>query len=267
MATEAQQSLIATIREVLSDDPEVDAAWLAGSLGADRGDAFSDVDVLVLAPTGRAADLARRYAAGPSAITPTVLVNTLFGRVVSAVADDWRRFDLTFVEPAELVRYDGARLTPLFNRTDHVPPVGQTPPHRVDPAQLAATIAEFYRVLGLSVVCLGRAEYIICLSGQELLRRMIVDLMLDENGVGPADRGGALRRNPFLTETQRAELAALPAVSADHDGILAGNLALAAIFTPRARRLATDVGAAWPSALEAATRAHLRRHLGVDLPT
>ena len=176
------------------------------------------------------------------------------------------RVDPRGVEPGELARYDRARLAPLFNRTGHEPPKGGTPPHRIDPAQLAATIAEFYRVLGLSVVGLGRAEYIVCLSGQELLRRMILDLMLDENGVRPNDRGGALRRNPLLTEAQRAELAALPAVKADHEGILAGNLALAAIFLPRARRLAAHIGAPWPSALETATRDHLRRHLGVDLP-
>lgn len=266
MASEAQQSLIDAIRAALSDDPEVEAAWLAGSLGAGGGDAFSDVDILALTPSGRAFDVARRYAANPSAIAPTVLVNILFARVVSAVTDDWRRFDLSFVEPGELARYDRARLAPLFNRTGHEPPKGGTPPHRIDPAQLAATIAEFYRVLGLSVVGLGRAEYIVCLSGQELLRRMILDLMLDENGVRPNDRGGALRRNPLLTEAQRAELAALPAVKADHEGILAGNLALAAIFLPRARRLAAHIGAPWPSALETATRDHLRRHLGVDLP-
>lgn len=266
MATEAQQSLIDAIRAALADDAEVEAAWLAGSLGAGGGDAFSDVDILALTPTGRASEVARCYAANPAAIAPTVLVNTLFGRVVSAVTDDWCRFDLSFVEASELARYDRGRLTPLFNRTGLEPANGPAPPHRIDPAQLATTVAEFYRILGLSVVGLGRAEYIICLSGQELLRRMILDLMLDENGVGANDRGGALRRNPFLTEAQRAELAALPDVKADHDGIVAGNLALAAIFLPRARRLAARIGASWPAALEVATRDHLRRHLGVDLP-
>jgi len=265
MITDAQRGLIDAIQACLSVDPEVEAAWLAGSLGAGGGDAFSDVDVLALTPADRAGDVAARYAGDLSAIAPTVLVMTLFGRVVSAVTDDWRRFDLSFVEPGELARHDRDRLVPLFNRSSLEPPAGNTPPHRIDPAQLSRTIAEFFRILGLSVVGLGREEYVVSLSGQELLRRILVDLMLDENGVSQAERGGALKRNPLLTAEQRAELLALPPGRTDREGILASNAALAAAFLPRARRLAAKVGAEWPSALEAATRAHLLRHLGVVL--
>ena len=100
-----------------------------------------DVDILALTPAGRAGEVAKRYAADLSAIAPAVLVMTLYGRVVSAVTDDWRRFDLSFVEPAELSRYDRDRLAALFNRTGHEPPAGNTPPHRVDPAQLSQIIA------------------------------------------------------------------------------------------------------------------------------
>ena len=266
MVTDVQQGLIDAIHAALAADTDVEAAWLAGSLGAGAGDAYSDVDILALAPTGRASAVAARYAADLSVIAPTVLVNILFGRVVTAVTDDWRRFDLSFVEPGDLGRYDAGRLTQLFNRGAQKPPRGGAPPHRIDPTKLADSIAEFYRILGLSVVGLGRREYIVSLSGHELMRRMILDLMLDENGVGVLERGGALKRNPLLTAEQRAELAALQPVTPDHDGVLAGNLALAAIFFPRARRLATAVGVTWPDALEAATRAHLRRNLGVELP-
>lgn len=266
MVTDLQKGLIDAIHAALAADADIEAAWLAGSLGSGGGDAYSDVDVLALTSDGQASVVAARYAADLSLIAPAVLVNTLFGRVVSAVTDDWRRFDLSFVEPGDLARYDGGRLTRLFNRGVHEPPLAEPVPHRLDPLRLLASVTEFYRILGLSVVGLGRREYIVSLSGQELMRRMIVDLMLDENGVGVFERGGALRRNPLLTADQRAELASLGAVTPDHDGILAGNLALAAIFFPRARRLAAAVGATWPEALEGATRAHLRRNLGVELP-
>lgn len=266
MITAGQQDLIDRIGARLESDPVVSAAWLAGSLGAGAGDRFSDVDVLVLTPSGEAGETAARYAADLSAIAETVLVMTLYGRVVSAVAADWRRFDLSFIEPAELVRYDRSRLAPLFSRTGEMPPAAPAAPHTVDPLALTRAIEEFFRVLGLSVVGVGREEYIVSLSGQELLRRMLLDLMLDENGVGPAERGGALRRNPFLTEAQRAELLALPPGLATREGILAGNAALAAAFLPRARKLAARTGARWPDALEAATRAHLRRNLNQDLP-
>lgn len=266
MTTVPQRELIAAIEACLSADPDIEAAWLAGSLGAGRGDAFSDVDVLVLTAQGRVADVVKRYGADLSGIAPTVLVNTLFGRVLSVVTEDWSRFDLSFVEGAELDRYDRARLTPMFNRGGREPPVQPPSTYCPRPDDLTRMIEEFLRVQGLGVVGLGRGEYVVCLSGGELLRKMTVDLMLDENGVGPGERGGALRRNPMLTAEQRAELAGLPPVAADHDTILSANLALAAIFLPRARRLAQRIGATWPQALEAATRAHLAKHLGVQLP-
>src|SRR3954468_11752878 len=101
MVTDAQQGLIDAVQRCLAADSEIEAAWLAGSLGAGGGDTFSDVDILALTPAGRAGEAARRYAADLTAIAPTVLVMTLYGRVVSAVTDDWRRFDLSFVEPGE----------------------------------------------------------------------------------------------------------------------------------------------------------------------
>jgi hypothetical protein len=266
MITDAQRDLVAAIEACLHADPDIEAAWLAGSLGMGGGDAFSDVDVLVLTAHGRVADVVQRYGADLSGIAPAVLVNILFGRVLSVVTDDWRRFDLSFVQGAELDRYDRARLTPMFNRTGREPPLLAPTPYQPRPDDLTRVVEEFFRVQGLGVVGLGRREYVVCLSGIELLRKMTVDLMLDENGVGPAERGGALRRNPMLTAEQRAELAALAPVPADHDGVLAANLALAAIFLPRARRLAQRIGALWPRALEAATQAHLAKHLGVQLP-
>ena len=50
---------------------------------------------------------------------------------------------------------------------------------------------------------------------------MAIDLLLDLNGVSPETRGGALRRNPFLTGEQLAALEAVPPVAATHDSLLA----------------------------------------------
>jgi predicted nucleotidyltransferase len=262
--TEDQQVLLDAIVTVLQHDAAIDAAWLTGSLGAGGGDRFSDVDVLVL--TADAAAAVARYAADLSAIAPTVLVNVIYGRVVNAVTEDWRRFDLSFVQPAELGRYNAARLRPLFNRTGAEPPSTPVGGYRTRPQDLAALVKEFYRVLGLSVVCLGREEYVVCAMGVGLLRDMIVNLMLEENGVGPADRGGALKRNPFLSPEQRSELASLSPVVATREGILAANAEHAAIFLPRARRLAAEIGMDWPTALETATAAHLQRNLDFTIP-
>ncbi len=267
--TPAQQTLLDRIHAVLAADPVILAAWLGGSLGAGGGDRFSDLDVVVLTAAGATSQTGQRYAATIDAIAPPALVNPLFGaRVVNVVTLDWERFDLSFVEPGELGRFDPARLTLLFNRGDHVPPPrAAEAAYAPAPETVLALINEFLRVLGLAVVGLEREEYVLGLTGLELLRRLTLDLMLEENGVSPADRGGALHRNPFLTQDQRRALETLRPAAANRADLLAGDAAIAAVFLPRARALAARTGAVWPQAFEEATRRHLRERLGLEIPT
>jgi predicted nucleotidyltransferase len=264
--TAEQEALIDAIRRVLEADPDVQALWLAGSLGRGGGDAFSDVDTLVLAADGKLGAVMGRYAADISPIAAPALVNPLYGgRVLNVVDVDWRRFDLTFVEAGDLVRYDAAALTMLFNKGERSPPTRVPTPYRTQPAQLLSLVNEFYRVLGLLAVGAGREEWLLGLTGVDILRKLTIDLMLEENGVGPAERGGALHRNPLLIAEQRAALEALAPVAASRASLLAANLALAAIFLPRARRLAAATGTTWPDTFEAATRRHLKARLGMEL--
>jgi predicted nucleotidyltransferase len=264
--TAEQQTLLDAIRRALAGDPAIEAAWLAGSLGRGGGDAFSDVDVLALVAAG-AAETGLRYASKVAAIAEPALVQRLFGgRILNVVTTDWGRFDISFIEPPELGRYDADRLTPLFNRGERSPPKGAAVAYRPTPETVLRLVNEYLRVLGLLVVALGRREYGLALNGIDILRRIIVDLMLEENAVSPADRGGALRRNPLLTVEQRGELDALAPVVADHDGLIAANVALSGIFLPRARRLADQIGMAWPTVFEEATRRHLRERAGVSIP-
>jgi predicted nucleotidyltransferase len=264
MPTAEQQSLIDTLRELLEAEPGVEAVWLAGSLGKGGGDAFSDVDLLVLVDDGGAGELTASLSDRLDGAVKPVLVNKLYGgRVINVVTDDWRRFDLSIVEGADLDRYAAAELKGLFNRGHRAPPDRPDTPYQTPPDRLLPLVQEFLRVIGLSVGAMGREEYELGLNGVDLLRRMTMDLMLEENGVGPAQRGGALRRNPFLTADQRAELAAIPPISAERRSVLAANRVLAAIFLPRARRLAESIGMAWPT--EDATRRNLKLKLDLDI--
>jgi predicted nucleotidyltransferase len=264
--TAEQRQLIDALGALLLSEPKVEALWLAGSLGKGGGDEYSDVDLLVLARDGGAADLSQRLAARLAEVAQPVLVNRLYGgRVLNVVTDDWRRFDLSFIEATDLARYDAAALTPLFNRSGRQPPTPPKAPYQAPPERVVELANEFLRVLGLSVGALGRREHQLALTGIDILRRLTLDLMLEENGVSPAARGGALRRRPFLTDDQRAELAALPPLSADDASVNASNRAFARIFLPRARRLASRVGATWPEAFEEATRRRLKARLGLDL--
>ena len=94
----------------------------AGSLGKGGGDAFSDVDLLVLAHDGKLGELASCVVAGLAQIAKPVLVNQLFGgRVISVVTDEWERFDISLVEAADLARHNAAELKVLFNRGERAP--------------------------------------------------------------------------------------------------------------------------------------------------
>jgi predicted nucleotidyltransferase len=266
MVTAAQTKLIDSITSVLESDSRVEAAWLSGSLGRGEGDAFSDVDVLVLVADGRVAEVAASYAGDPSKIAEPVLVNALFGgRVANIVTRAWERFDLSFVEAAELSRFDAGSLAPLFNCSGRAPPRREVKTYKTTANRLLKLVNEFLRVRGLETVGIGRREYVVGVSGIELLRRMTLDLMLEENGIDSANVGGALRRNPFLTDEQRDLLENLPAVRATRESIMESGRAMTAVFLPRAKRLAAEIGMEWPTAFEQATRAHLQAQLGTEL--
>lgn len=262
MATAEQQRLVEGIGRLLQAEPRVEAAWLAGSLGAGAGDAYSDVDVLALAADGALDEVSAAVVGSLPTIARPALVNSLFGgRVLSVVTDGWERFDISLVQAEDLARYDAAALTPLFNRGDRAPPTQPDRPYRTAPDQLLKIVNEFLRVLGLLPVVVGREEYALALSGVDHLRRMTFDLMLEENGIAPWKRGGALHRNPLLTATQRAQLEALPPQAARRDSVIEAHLAFAALFLPRARRLASEIGMTWPEDFESATRRHLESKL------
>ena len=267
MPTPEQQRLVDAMSAALAEDAAVEAAWLAGSLGRGGGDAFSDVDVLALCADGAWEAASARWQAGVGRIGEPMLVMPLYGgRVVNVVTAGWERFDVTFVTAADLGRYDAAQLTPLFNRAGREPPRREPAPYRPSPQAITAMVTEYLRVIGLSPVAFGRGEHLVTLSGVELLRGMTLNLLLEANGVSPEARGGALRRNPFLTAGQRAALEAIPPVSADPASLLAANRALTAIFLPAARDLAAAIGAEWPTALEAATRRRLESFFGEPWP-
>jgi hypothetical protein len=67
----------------------------------------------------------------------------------------------------------------------------------------------------------------------------------------------------LLDPEQLAVLTALPAVDATRESVIAGHLAYADAFLPRARRMASAHDVDWPTAFEAATWAYLERELGL----
>ena len=260
--TAEQQILLDRLTAALASEPRVRAAWLSGSLGRGEGDAWSDGDDTVRVEAGDLASVVAAFRAPRPDMPPVVFGQLVHGRVVSAVTPDWERFDLTFVTPPDLAWLDGASMVPLLG---NVPAPPARPP--ADPREAAARVetlaAEFLRVMGLAPVAFGRGEWIVARQGLDLLRGLLVDLMLEENGVPPGARG-VKRLNPFLTADQRLTLEALAAPPAERRALLDAQRDLAGLFLPRAKALAQRSGATWPAEFEEATRRRLR--VALDLP-
>jgi predicted nucleotidyltransferase len=264
--TPEQAELVERARTLLESGPRIEAAWLAGSLAHGGGDAWSDVDLLALCAEGSRGEVSQVLAAAIRDAFEPLLLNILFGgAVLNVVAPGWQRFDISLAEPAELNRYEEARLTELFNRTG-AQPTGRFPAIYAPSAQSLLPLAEeFLRVLGLAPVVLGRRDYVVMLSGIDNLRRLTTDLMLEENRIGPWGRGGALKRRALLTAEQYRELESLPPLRAEPASLKANNEALAALFLPRAKRLCAEAEVEWPQRLEDATRAHLAETVGYSI--
>src|SRR6185436_1568439 len=248
--TPDQQALLDRMIAVLNADPRVRSLWLGGSLGRDEGDPYSDVDVIVAADEGEIAALVGEYGGAQSPLGPAVWRRILYGRVVATVTPEWERHDLTVLTPAELARYGG--LKPL---TAGVAPPAEPAPPPARPVTIDAE--EFLRVLGLLPVAVGREEWLVAQEGAGLLRKMLIDLMVEANGKSGA-RGGAKRLNPLLTPGQRAALEAIPYPGAHRQGPIDSSVALARLYLPLGRQV---LGASWPEAFEMATRRHLKQAL------
>lgn len=259
--TPEQAAMIERLRNVLTEDERVLSAWLSGSIGQDRADAFSDVDVTCVVEEEDLAACVAEYGGRRNPVGPTVHQTIVYGRVAANTAPDWMRYDLAFMTPVEFRGQDPARLKPLVRAQR--PPTGKTFQGQIPGAQIAATAAEFIRILGLLPVAVGRREWLSAVEGLALMRRMTIDLMIEANG-RTHERGGVKKLNPLLTDEQRAALEATFPATMDQAGMVAANLKLCALFFPVARELAEARQAVWPDDFEAATRAHLKAALGFE---
>lgn len=259
--TEAQVSLTETVAAVLGADRRIRSVWLFGSLGRGGGDAWSDVDLVAEVDEADRAACLTDYRRGQPGMPPVVLAMALYGRILAATTPEWERFDISFVSPAEFAGMDGGALRRLRGEpTLHPEPHSDQSDHRAG-ERVEALVIEFLRILGLLPVAVGRGEWLVAQQGDGLQRRLLIDLMVEENGVPPSARGGAKKLNAFLTPEQRAVLEALRPPAAQPGPVTDAAADLARLFLARARPLVDRLGATWPAAFEQATRRHLQTTL------
>ena len=261
-----QEELIERATHVLSNDDRVLAVWLAGSFATGTHDRFSDVDLWVVVDQDDVAGFCTGWPTISEEIAPTVLRQQVGDRpIFNQVTASWLRFDISIGTPANVSDRTTSTVKPLYDpqglSADLGPP---RPPLRPDPQRIAALSREFLRVLGLLPVVVGRGEYVLGVSGANLLREMLIQLLLQD--VAVEERGGALHLNTLLPPDRQQMLVDLPAMAANHESVLAANVACAAAFLPLARELHERCGLQWPQELEDAARRHLATELAVEMP-
>jgi hypothetical protein len=260
-----QQALITRITEALNPDPRIRALFLSGSFGTGTNDAYSDVDLLAVLEAEHHQAFAEDWKRILGGIAPVVYWNTLpHALVVNAITEDWTRCDIEIAVPDPFPRKAQNQVRPLIDRDDLYPRLPREAQFVPRPERIAYAINDFIRIMGLLVLAMGREEYLTGVTGVQLLRQYIIDLMIIEHKY--PDPGGILHLNRLLDDKQKQDLSTLAVPSPTRPSIIAAHLSAARVFFPRARALAEEYGLEWPSVFEAATRHNLARHLGPDAP-
>lgn len=261
-----RDELLDAATEAARADPRVLAFLLTGSLAAGEGDAHSDLDTVLVVAPGDLPELTAEARPWVEALTEVILWKQVYPPypLFHAITPEWLRFDLTIAAP-DRVNLSRDRARPLLDRAGIYDALPAHPPARpLKPEAVLRIVEEFLRIAALASVAVGRADYVGAVSGIGLLRGLLIDLMVAEQN--PVVPPGAKSLARVLPANDVAVLTGLPNPAPTREAVLEANVALAAIFLPRARRLAERTGLQWPDRLEAACRAHLRRELGVELP-
>lgn len=258
---------IEAITEMLRPTPLIRALFLGGSHGTGLDDTYSDIDFVLVAPDGATDEIAQLWREAVEKTGHIVLWRDRMARpgLINAITADWLRVDVVILKPDQMgaQRQDGLKVLidhdQIYENLDEV-----TPTPTPSPAYVRYQIQEFVRILGLLPLSVGREEYINGVLGVFHLRNLLVDLMITETGV--RHRGGVLHLNRLITDEQKAVLTGLPPAVATRDQMIAGHLAYAAAYLPRARRRAEQWGVDWPEEFEAATWVQLEKTLGIERP-
>jgi hypothetical protein len=239
---------------VLGDDPRVREVVVSGSIGAGTADAWSDLDLHVVAHRDAYDDLLADWPVWLAAITPTAFARTPVAPfVINTVTDGGLTFDLAVYADAEpaFATMSGYLVGQLARR-----------PFATIDAALEYAVAEQVRGLaGPFVSLVLRGEYLRHFAaGTGHVLGLLTTVFLAELDAPPPGK----HWNRTFTEEQRAAVAALPPLGATRDGVVGFGLALAELLVTRARPLFPRYELEWPRALAAVTAIRLRELLDVD---
>ncbi len=259
-----QSELIEKVKIALSNDPNLQGLFLAGSYGRGDADRYSDLDFVAVLEPDHFTAFVQRWREALSEMATFVYWQQSGSQalLVNSTTDTWLRIDLFVTTPEHFQARTQDSVQPLIDNQQLYASLSPSAP-RILPSRgrVKYAITEFIRVFGLLHVGIGRKEYYISSVGTSLLKDQLVTVM-QEGQSERYFRRGMLSFSKGMTPENMAILASLPNPSLDPDDIISAQLAIARIFFPLARKLAAELDIEWPTAFEAATKAMLQREFG-----
>lgn len=255
-----QHDFLADLQPQLAADLDVRAAWLAGSLGADQADRYSDIDLHLLVSD---LDAFRRNArAWLETLRPLVLYKLLFdGQMINALTDAGLRIDIWLHAAPPVL--EPAKNKVLLDR-DGVLHFAAPQEAALDRAQVAANllaqIEEFWRCIVLLPTVIGRRELLVAFTGLNVELALVSDILMTGYG-RPRDRGVKVL-NAYLGEERCAELeAALDLQGLNSESLVMAHMALAGVMRNHGPILAARHAFAYPQTLEDAVLRYVESEL------
>jgi hypothetical protein len=244
--------LLERANQVLGDDHRVRSVSPGGSVGAGTADRWSDLDLTIVTEPDHHDEFLGDWPRWLERITPTVFARTPIGpSIINTVTDVGLTLDL--------VIWSGA--VPAFQ-----PPRGYAvgfASTRFDDIRDALEYAVAEQLRGLAgpfISLIRREEHLRHLTGVPHVLGLLTTVFLAETGETQPSKIW----NQTYTEEQRARVAALPAVRATRDDLVAFGLAVAELIVERARPLFGHHGLEWPSRLADVAAARIREELDID---
>jgi hypothetical protein len=244
--------LLERVNEVLGGDHRVRSVTVGGSVGAGTADRWSDLDLAIVTDPDHHDAFISDWPNWLERITPTVFARTPIAPfIINTITDEGLTVDL--------VIWSG-QVPAARPRTGYPVGFSSTRFGNIGDALEYAVAEQLRGLAGPFISLIRRGEHLRHLTGVPHLLGLLTTVFLAETGEAPP----AKVWNQTYTEEQRAAVAALPAVRATRDDLIAFGLAIAHLIVDRARPLFPQHHLDWPADLARVAAARIRDELGIE---
>jgi Nucleotidyltransferase domain len=244
--------LLERANRVLSDDRRVRSITPGGSVAAGTADQWSDLDLAIVTEPGHHEEFISDWPNWLERITPTVFARTPVAPfIINTITDEGLTLDLVIWRGEAPAR-----------RPPTGYPVGfaSTRFGNIRDALEYAVAEQLRGLAGPFISLIQRGEHLRHLTGVPHVLGLLTTVFLAETGEAPPAKAW----NQAYTDEQRDAVAALPAVRATRDDLIAFDLAIANLVVDRARPLFQQHDLDWPTDLARVAAARIRDELGIE---